>query len=76
MLQFYEKTVTLRTVPAVNTDFGTRYDIEKPQIRRYIRRKLGIINSQKQMITDLRLQIDSKNELLKRLAAEYTIFGP
>ncbi|MBO6033486.1 MAG: AAA family ATPase [Prevotella sp.] len=53
----------------------SRYDIEKPHIRRYIRRKLGIINSQKQVITDLRVQIDSKNELLKRLAAEYTILG-
>ena len=52
-----------------------RYDIEKPHIRRYIRRKLGIINSQKQEIADLRAQMDSKNELLKRLAAEYTILG-
>ena len=53
----------------------SRYDIEKPHIRRYIRRKLGIINSQKQEIADLRAQMDSKNELLKRLAAEYTILG-
>ena len=53
----------------------SRYDIEKPHIRRYIRRKLGIINSQKQEIADLRAQIDAKNELLKRLAAEYTILG-
>lgn len=53
----------------------SRYDIEKPHIRRYIRRKLGIINSQKQEIADLRAQIDSKSELLKRLAAEYTILG-
>ena len=53
----------------------SRYDIEKPHIRRYIRRKLGIINSQKQVITDLRTQIDFKNEQLKRLAAEYTILG-
>ena len=53
----------------------SRYDIEKPHIRRYIRRKLGIINSQKQAIVDLRAQIDFKNEQLKRLAAEYTILG-
>ena len=53
----------------------SRYDIEKPHIRRYIRRKLGIINSQKQAIADLRAQIDFKNEQLKRLAAEYTILG-
>ena len=53
----------------------SRYDIEKPHIRRYIRRKLSIINSQKQEIAELKARIDSNNELLKRLAAEYTILG-
>ena len=53
----------------------SRYDIEKPHIRRYIRRKLGIINSQKQEIGELKAHIDSTNQLLKRLAAEYTILG-
>ena len=37
----------------------SRYDIEKPVAQRYIRRKLNIINE----------------EILKRLAAEYTILG-
>ena len=53
----------------------SRYDIEKPHIRRYIRRKLGIINTQRQEIAALRAHIDATNALLKRLAAEYTILG-
>ena len=64
----------------------SRYDIEKPHIRRYIRKKLEIINRQKREIETLRTQhaaelealrqeLQSKQELLKRLAAEYTILG-
>ena len=63
-----------------------RYDIEKPHIRRYIRHKLEIINRQKREIerlkTDheaemaqLKNELDAKREMLKRLAAEYTIMG-
>ena len=59
---------------------------EKPHIQRYIRSKLGIINRQRQEIVRLKAEhatqietlqkeIDQKNELLKRLAAEYTILG-
>ena len=64
----------------------SRYDIEKPHIRRFIRRKLEVINRQKRAIADLQTQhtaelealkqeLREKNELLKRLAAEYTILG-
>ena len=53
----------------------SRYDIEKPHIRRFIRRKLEIINRQKAIIDELHHELDTKNELLKRLAAEYTILG-
>ena len=64
----------------------SRYDIEKPHIKRYIRRKLEIINRQRRAIIDiqkrhdaeiakLRTELDAKNEQLKRLAAEYTILG-
>ena len=64
----------------------SRYDIEKPHIRRIIRKKLEIINRQKREIETLRAQhaaelealrqeLQSKQELLKRLAAEYTILG-
>ena len=53
----------------------SRYDIEKPHIRRFIRRKLEVINRQKAEIAELKDEIKQKNELLKRLAAEYTILG-
>ena len=53
----------------------SRYDIEKPHIRRFIRRKLEIINRQKSEIEDLKSQLNAKQDLLKRLAAEYTILG-
>ena len=53
----------------------SRYDIEKPVAQRYIRRKLNIINSQRQEIEQLREEKRQKEEILKRLAAEYTILG-
>ena len=53
----------------------SRYDIEKPAVKRFIRRKLEIINRQKATISELQDQIAAKNDLLKRLAAEYTIMG-
>ena len=64
----------------------SRYDIEKPHIKRYIRKKLEIINRQRRAIVEiqqhhdtemakLKSELESKNELLKRLAAEYTILG-
>ena len=53
----------------------SRYDIEKPAIKRYIRRKLEIINRQKATISQLEQELQAKEELLKRLAAEYTIMG-
>lgn len=63
-----------------------RYDIEKPHIKRFIRHKLEIINRQKREIEQLKdahaeevkalkAEITLKQELLKRLAAEYTILG-
>ena len=53
----------------------SRYDIEKPHIKRFIRRKLEIINRQRDEISSLREEVRQKNDLLKRLAAEYTILG-
>ena len=52
-----------------------RYDIEKPAVKRLIRRKLEIINRQKNAICQLETELHKKNEQLKRLAAEYTILG-
>ena len=53
----------------------SRYDIEKPAAKRLIRRKLEVINRQKATISQLEQTLHDKNELLKRLAAEYTILG-
>ena len=53
----------------------SRYDIEKPTAQRLIRRKLGIINRQKSEIAELQAALADKQELLKRLAAEYTLMG-
>ncbi len=53
----------------------SRYDIEKPVVRRYIRRKLGIINRQQEEIEALKANIASREETLKRLAAEYVLMG-
>ena len=53
----------------------SRYDIEKPAAQRLIRRKLGIINRQKSEIAELQAALADKQELLKRLAAEYTLMG-
>ncbi len=53
----------------------SRYDIEKPIAKRFIRRKLGIINSLKSEIKHLKEEIQKRDNYLKRLAAEYTIMG-
>ncbi|MBQ2209904.1 MAG: AAA family ATPase [Prevotella sp.] len=53
----------------------SRYDIEQPAVQRYIRRKLGIITRQQQRIHDLETDIRQREELLKRLAAEYVLLG-
>ena len=53
----------------------SRYDIEKPAVQRYIRRKLGIISQQKQQIEELNAEITRREALLKRLAVEYTLLG-
>ena len=53
----------------------SRYDIEKPVIRRFIRRKLEIINRQKREIEALRQEKREREKTLKRLAAEYVMLG-
>ena len=64
----------------------SRYEIEKPAVKRLIRRKLEIINRLKctieklkddhlKEISALKSELNAKNEQMKRLAAEYTIMG-
>jgi len=53
----------------------SRYDIEKPLAKRYIRKKLEIINHQKLEIEKLKQEKKEREKILKRLAAEYTLLG-
>lgn len=53
----------------------SRYDIEKPLARRFIRYKLAIINQQKRQIEALQKEKKERDKTLKRLAAEYIILG-
>ncbi|MCR4603159.1 MAG: AAA family ATPase [Prevotella sp.] len=52
-----------------------RYDIEKPVAKRYITRKLNVINVQRQQIENLKSERKATNEKLMRLSAEYTLMG-
>jgi len=53
----------------------SRYDIERPEVQRYIRRKLGIINQLKEEKQLLEKEIKRREKLLKRLSAEYSLLG-
>lgn len=53
----------------------SRYDIEGPVAKRYIRRKLNIINELKARNLQLSEEMEAKNRFLKRLAAEYVQMG-
>ena len=53
----------------------SRYDIEKPVVRRYIIHKLQIINKQKVEIERLKKEKNETNDKLRRLAAEYILMG-
>lgn len=53
----------------------SRYDIEKPAAKRFIRRKLGIIPRLRNEVSRLEAEIARQTELMKRLAAEYTLLG-
>jgi len=53
----------------------SRYDIEKPVARRFIRHKLEIINRQRAQIDELKKEKHEREKTLKRLAAEYTLLG-
>ncbi len=52
-----------------------RYDIEKPVIRRYIRRKLNIIHRLKNENASLRQARDERTAMLKKYAYEYYLMG-
>ena len=53
----------------------SRYDLERPEVQRYIRRKLSVINQLHNEKQQLEEEIHRREELLKRLAVEYTLLG-
>ena len=53
----------------------SRYDIEKPLAKRYIRKKLGIINQLKKENTRLKESIRNKEKNLQKYAKEYYQMG-
>lgn len=59
-----------------------RYDIEKPYVQRFIRRKLGVINTLKDKIDalkgelqDKQRELDDRQELMNKYADEYFALG-
>lgn len=52
-----------------------RYDIEKPVIKRYIRRKLNIVNTLRGEIERLKKEQKKSERYLRKLAAEYVLMG-
>lgn len=52
-----------------------RYDIERPEVMRLMRRKLGVINSLRQEVQQLRHEAHEREESLHRFADEYVEMG-
>ena len=53
----------------------SKYLIEQPVPRRYIRRKLDIVNRQKREIARLQGELNKREQYLKQLAVEYLVMG-
>lgn len=53
----------------------SRYDIERPAAKRFIRRKLNIINQLRDEIETLKIEQAEKDKYLKELSVEYVMMG-
>lgn len=53
----------------------SRYDIERPLAKRFIRKKLGIINQLKNENSELKKEMLSQRDNLKKYAKEYYLMG-
>lgn len=53
----------------------SRYDIERPVAKRFIRRKLNIINQLRDEIERLKKEQAEKDKYLKKLSVEYVMMG-
>ena len=52
-----------------------RYDIEKPNVRRLIQRKLGVYRRLREERDTMKAQLDEQNQKLRTLAREYCLLG-
>ncbi|MBR4388383.1 MAG: AAA family ATPase [Prevotella sp.] len=52
-----------------------RYDIEKPVVQRFLRRKLDVVNQLRLENERLREEMHKRERFLKKLSAEYTLMG-
>ncbi len=71
----FEKGDMQKALDAFFLAIHSRYDIEKPGPRRLIRRKLNIVNKLKQERDEAKKKLKEKDDVLKRLAVEYTMMG-
>ena len=53
----------------------SRYDIEKPIAKRYLRKKLSIVNTLQNKITQLQQEADCQRKALLKFATEYVVMG-
>lgn len=53
----------------------SRYDIEKPEVKRLLRYKLNIVNRQQREIERLKSEAAERQKQLKTLAVEYVVMG-
>ena len=53
----------------------SRYDIEKPAAKRLLRRKLNIVNTLREEISQLEQKLAERDEYLRKLAVEYLVMG-
>lgn len=74
-LDAFEQRDFQRTLDAFFKAIHLRYDIERPEVKRLIRRKLGVINRLENEIEDLKSEMRKREAFLKKLAAEYTLMG-
>lgn len=74
-IRFFDKGDMQNALDKFFLAIHSRYDIEKPIVKRLIRRKLNVINSLKEENTHLKEQQKKQSEYLKKLAVEYTLMG-
>ncbi len=74
-IRYFDQADFVQFLPTFFKAIHTRYDIEKPNVQRYIRRKLNSINTLKQENRALRDRLAAQSETLKEYAYEYYLLG-